>query len=176
MKFPEVGKGNGNGNGLGSGVFLKLKDGDKVQGIFVGDPSIFRQHWIGGRSSQCMGKAECEHCKGGDKPKFRFRINFLTKVDGVWVAKVFENAYGMYLDLKEMHESSYDLPSTLVTLSRTGEKTDTRYRVLPVKDNGGLKSDQLKKLAGIPLNDLSGKSDTPAEAEGEQDANEDIPF
>jgi hypothetical protein len=175
MNFPEVKGGKGSG-GIDSGLFLKLKDGDKVQGVFMGDPTIFRQHWIGGRSSACPGKAECEHCKAGDKAKFRFRINFLTKVDGVWLAKVFENGYGMYLDLKEMHENAYDLPTTLVALSRVGEKTDTKYRVFPVKDNGGLKAQDFKKIAAVPLNELSEKPSEDAAGDDASDANEDVPF
>lgn len=164
MNFPDVGGGK-SGGGPGSGTFLKLKDGDKVQGVFMGDPAIFRQHWVGGRSHLCPGKAECEHCQAGDKAKFRFRINFLTKVDGVWMAKVFENGYGMYLDLKEMHESSYDLPTTLVILSRAGEGTDTKYRVLPVKDNGELTPANFKSLAAIPLNELKEESPSAPESE-----------
>jgi hypothetical protein len=165
MNFPDVGSSKGNGSGIGSGVFLRLKDGERIQGVFQGDPHIFRQHWIGKRSVICSGKTECEHCKAGDKPKFRFRINFLTKMDGVWLAKVFEQGYGTYLDLKEMHESSYDLQTTFVSLSRSGEKTDTRYRVLPVRDNGGLKPEHFKKLSAIPLNELAEKGEASA-AEG----------
>lgn len=176
MKFPEVSNNKGSGSGIGSGVFLKLKDGEKIEGVFMGDPKIFRQHWIGGRSALCPGKAECEHCKAGDKSKFRFRINFMTKVDGVWMAKVFENGYGMYLDLKEMHEDAYDLPTTLVTLSRMGEKTETKYRVFPKKDNGGLKAPDFKKIAAIPLLELSEKPSEAAEVEDGSDANDDIPF
>lgn len=172
MKFPEVGGGKGDG-GPGNGTFLKLKDGDKVTGVFMGDPAIFRQHWIGGRSAPCQGKAECEHCKTGDKAKFRFRINMITKIDGVYVAKVFENGYGMYLDLKELHESAYDLPTTVVILSRSGEGTDTRYRVLPAKNNGGLKAEDFKKLANIPLNKLTEEPEAPETA---PETSDDIPF
>lgn len=173
MNFPDVGHIKGS-NGIDGGMFLKLKDGDKVSGVFMGDPAIFRQHWISGRSHLCTGKSECEHCKAGDKAKFRFRINFITKVDGVWLAKVFENGYGVYLDLKEMHESSYDLPTTLVILSRAGEKTETKYRVLPAKNNGGLTAENFKKLAAIPLNELSEKSDETTS--DELGADSDIPF
>jgi hypothetical protein len=175
MNFPDVGN-NKNSGGPASGTFLKLGDGDKIQGVFQGDPHIFKQHWIGGRSVLCPGKAECEHCKANDKAKFRFRINFLTKVDGVWQAKVFEQGYGTYLELKEMHESAYELPTTFVTISRTGEKTDTRYRVLPVKDNGGLKPEHFKKLAAIPLNELGEKPEGESEPAAGDANEEDIPF
>lgn len=176
MNFPDVGGNKGSNGGPSGGTFLKLKDGEKIQGVFMGDPHPFRQHWVGGRSYVCVGKAECEHCKAGDKSKFRFRINFLTKVDGVWTAKVYENGYGMYLDLKEMHEDSYELPTTLVSLSRAGEGTETKYRVMPVRDNGGMKAADFKRLAGIPLNALSDKAEEAEAPELEQDANDDLPF
>lgn len=160
MKFPDVKDNRGGGSG-GGGTFLKLKDGDRLKGVFRGDPAIFRQHFIKAemKSYLCEGKATCEHCKAGDKAKFRFAINFLTQEEGVWVAKVFEQGYGTYLELKEMHESEYDLPTTCVMLSRSGEGTDTRYRVTPAKDNGGLKEADIKKLDAIPLNDLKGGAD-----------------
>lgn len=173
MNFPEVGKQKGEGS-LEGGVFLKLKDGEKVKGIFVGDPQIFRLHWPKGEnSSPCAGKETCAKCKAGDKPKFRFRINFLTKADDAWVAKVWEQSYGIYLDLKEMHENAYPLPTTLVTVSRTGENQETRYRIMPVKDNGGMTPKHFETLAKIPLNKLSGESSTASEP---SDSNEDIPF
>jgi hypothetical protein len=177
MNFPDVGNSK-SGSGPSSGLFIKLKGGEKVQGVFMGDPHIFRVHWVGGRSSLCQGKESCENCKAGDKAKFRFRLNFLTKVDAVWQAKVFEQSYSTYLELKEMHESAYSLPTTLVTVSRTGEGTETRYRVLPVKDNGGLKAEHFKKLALIPLNELSDKADeeAPAAESAEGGDSGDIPF
>lgn len=171
MKFPDLG-GN-NSSGRAAGVFIKMKDGDRLQGIFKGDPHIFRQHWVSGRSHLCTGKDQCEHCKAGDKPKFRFRINFIVREDGVPVAKIFEQGYGVYKDLKEMHENSYELPETLVSISRSGEGTNTRYTIMPVKNNGGLKPAEFKNFDKIPLNQLSDKApeeDTsfdPAELEGE---------
>lgn len=174
MKFPEIG--GGQGGGKNAGLFVKLKDGERVMGVFRGDPSIFRQHWVDGRSSLCIGKAEgCERCAAGEKPKFRFRLNFLTKEDGIWIAKIFEGNYGTYKDLKEIHENNYSLPETLVTVSRSGEKQNTRYVIMPVKNNGNLKAADFQKLDKIPLNELSESPSTEAEAE-EGDANEDVPF
>lgn len=161
MKFPDVG-GGANG-GLGKGTFLKLKDGDRVKAIFRGDPKVFRQHWINGRSLLCSGK-ECGACAEGDKSKFRFRINVLVQQEGVWVAKVFEQGYGMFKDLKEMHENEYDLEQTCLMLSRSGTGADTEYRIIPAKDNGGIKPPDFKKLAAIPLNELGDAPDTGDEA------------
>jgi hypothetical protein len=155
VKFPDIG---GQSGGSKSGLFVRLKDGEKAVGVFKGDPSIFRIHWKDGKSTVCTGKGSCHLCaQPGDeaKPKFRFRLNFITKDEGVWVAKIFEGNYGTFKDLKEMHEQSYALPETLVTISRSGEKQNTRYLIMPVKNNGGLNATEFGKLDRIPLNDLS---------------------
>lgn len=175
MKFPDVG--GGSKGGPAAGTFLKLKDKERAKGVFVGDPAIFRQHWIDNRSQRCEGRAECEHCKAGDKSKFRFRINFITKVDGVFVAKVFEQGYGFYKDLKEMHENDYALPETLVSLSRSGTGTNTEYRITPVKDNDGLKAADFKRIHAVPLNTLTDKEPEPIEAPADETpVEEDLPF
>lgn len=175
MKFPDVD--GGSKGGPAAGTFLKLKDKERVKGVFVGDPVIFRQHWIENRSQLCTGKATCDHCKAGDKSKFRFRINFITKVDGVQVAKVFEQGYGFFKDLKEMHENDYNLTETLISLSRSGTGTDTEYRITPVKDNDGLKPADFKRLAAIPLNALTERDSDAIEAEtNETPVESDLPF
>ena len=175
MNFPDIGGGRGAG-GVDSSLFVRLKAGDKINGVFRGDPKIFRLHWIGGRSHRCQGKDLCEHCAGGDKPKFRFMLNFITKVDNVWLAKIYEGGYQTYKALKELHESDYNLEETAVSIKREGEGTDTRYIVMPLKNNGGLKAADFKAVGAIPLNpfgDDEKAADTPAE---ETDSNEDVPF
>lgn len=168
MNFPEVESG-GNGKDL-----LKMKGGDTVTGIFRGDPHIFRQHWDGGRSYLCQGKDQCDFCKNGDKPKFRFAINFLVKEGNGYVAKIFEQSYGTYLDLKALHESGYKLESTVVQIKRVGDdKNTTRYSLIPSPKQPG----DLKKLDEVPLHNLSNKETNAASAGGETLAGEDdIPF
>ncbi len=177
MKFPDVGGGRSSG-GIDSGLFIKMGDGDKITGVFRGEPKIFRVHWVNGRSSVCDGKDTCQLCEKAQvdeklKGKFRFQLNFITKVDGVWLAKVFEGSYQTYKALKELHESDYDLENTAVSIKREGEKTDTRYVVMPLKNNGGLKAPDFKAIHAIPLNQL--KDDAPDAAAGDSNE-EDIPF
>ena len=180
MNFPDVGGGRSGSGGIDSSLFIKMKNGDKLNGVFRGEPKIFRVHWVNGRSSLCSGQATCQLCEGARvdeklKAKFRFQLNFITKVDGVWMAKVFEGSYQTYKELKELHESDYNLEETAVSIKRDGEKTDTRYVVMPLKNNGGLKPADFKAVAALPLNQL--KEDAPdAEAPAAGDANEDVPF
>jgi hypothetical protein len=171
MKFPDVGGGR-SGGGTDSKLFVKLKSGEKLNGVFRGDPSIFRIHWVGGRSVRCPGQAQCENCAAEDKPKFRFRLNFITKDGGVWLAKIYEGNYQTYKDLKGLHESGYDLEETVVTVRREGENTDTKYHVIPTPKNGGLSPTDFAKITAVPLNPLSeAQAGAPAEA-----PSDDIPF
>lgn len=151
MKFPDVGGGK-SADGKKGGLFIALKDGDKITGVFAGEPSIFKIHWIGQKSFKCIGRATCPHCQDGDKPKFRFKINFITKDDGVLIAKIFEGSYGTFLDLKTMHESDHDLSETQVTVSRRGLKAETRYTIMPTKAQPMPK--ELENIKKIPLNSL----------------------
>lgn len=161
MKFPSLDNGGGSGGGVSSSTFLKIKDGERIKAIFRGDPRVFRVHWAGGKSQLCSQKQDCELCKGGDKSKTRFQINVLVQVEGVWVAKVFENGYGLLKDMSTMHDE-YNLEETCVWLSRSGTGTDTEYSIIPAKDNGGLKKEDVARLGGIPLNVLgSKKEETP---------------
>lgn len=177
MKFPDIGgRGGGGAGGNDRGLYIKLDDGQKIQGVFRGDPSIFRTHWFGkGKLPvKCVGKETCEHCSGGNEPKFRFAINFVMKEDGVWVAKIFEQGYLLFKDMKALHEGDYNLEETMVSITRSGTELDTEYKILPTKNNGGLTAKDFKAIAAIPLNPLkgdAGESETPP-----AHTEDDIPF
>jgi hypothetical protein len=143
MKFPDLSKDTG-------GKFVKMKSGDRLVGLFVGDPVMFDQHWVEGKSQNCTGP-NCPHCEAGEKASTRFHINFLTKEEDVWVAKVFEQGKKTLKTLAAFHEE-YDLEKTLVSVTKQGEKMTTVYNLLPAKVN--LTEAELKKVRAIPLNKL----------------------
>lgn len=143
MQFPNVEDGKG-------GKYVKMKSGDKIVGIFQGDPEIFDQHWIDGKSQLCLG-ANCVHCKDGEKASTRFQINFITQEDGIWVAKIFEQGKKTMKTLASFH-AEYDLERTLVNVTKQGEKMTTVYNLLPAKVN--LTDAELAKVRMIPLNEL----------------------
>lgn len=173
MKFSDFGGTKGAG---GSGqLFIKMKDGDRIQGVFRGDPKVQFVHWINSKPQKCTGK-ECALCADGDKARMRFKLNFLMRENGVWIAKIFDGSGRTYYDLKELHESDYNLEETVVNVTRNGDGTDTRYTIMPAKNNGGLTAKDFKALAAIPLNSLSDR-EADAEAAEAGDANEDdVPF
>lgn len=135
----------------GGSLFLKLSDGDAVQGVFRGDPHEYYQHWVGGKSVVC--NHPCAHCKAGDEAKFRFRINFVLKENGAFTAKIFETGAKLYRDLKELHEADYNLEETLVRLKRKGTKLDTEYSVIPSPKK--IDAAALKALSAVELKKLT---------------------
>lgn len=176
MKFPERQE-NQNAKAL-----LKLKAGESVVGVFRGEPRIFRQHWeiVGGqkRPIECGGVRGCERCKVDPKTVHRFQLNFVTKENAVYVAKIFEGSYSSQKDLEELNKD-YPLETTVLKITRTGSGTDTRYSFVP-KPNSTLSPAQEAELSKVHLNVLD-----PASAAGQQQAQhaadgpeqeEDVPF
>jgi len=131
--------------------FLKLKDGDSVTGVFRGNLYEFDIHWVGNRSQECTGP-ECDECMRSKK-KFRFRLNFVTKENGVCVPKIFEQGWKVYRHLKAVH-ADYNLEKTIVKISRKGSGTqDTSYTIMPVPQHQV--PDALEKqLQAVQLHDL----------------------
>lgn len=185
MKF-EVGPSSDN-----AADFLKIKGGQTVRGIFRGEPKTFSTHWTGQFSELCTGNGSCAHCSKGEKPKFRFRLNFLMpSADGTISAKIWEQGRGVYNQLRDLNVE-YPLESTIVTIKRTGEGVnDTSYTIIPAKD-GAVSPALEAKLAAVALIDLSpvaakpqaGAAPAPKHAAAPQaavtppfDADMDIPF
>lgn len=167
MKFKKLSNGGG-----GSKAFLRLKSGERVKGIFKGDPFDFRQHWSQSekRSYICTGD-DCEHCKAGEKSSFRFRINVIVKENEAYTAKVWDQGRGAYETLSALHDGGYDLEKTVVTISRHGEGVDTTYSVLPVPgEMGQVNADLEKKLGDIQLHNLENPTDN------ESDDSDNPPF
>jgi hypothetical protein len=167
MKLKEEGESSSN-------QFIKLKDQEVVKGVFRGDPYEFKQHWLDGekKSLNCQG-AKCPECAKGNKPKFRFRINFIYREDqnSPYVAKIFEHGYVFYKALKDLHEGGYNLENHTMAVKRHGEGTQTTYSIVPTP-NGAIGEQLEKTLRSVKLNDLSlTKADSK-----EFDEMDDIPF
>lgn len=170
-----------NERGIESKNFIKLNDGQEIVGVFRGDPFEFQDHWINNRSQECTGSS-CEHCKAGIKSGFKFRINFITKENNEYVAKIFERGWSVYKTLRKLHEGDYNLEKTIVKIKRIGStRQNTEYSVLPIPKyhvNAQLEN----TLAKVKLHDLAkvGQESAPAE---QNDANDfsagfgdDVPF
>ena len=130
-------------NELGAGKYLKLADGDKKVGVFRGKIHSFAK----------IFEEKREVPVGTPGASTRYKLNFVTKVDGKYTALVWEFGVTVYDQLADLNEM-YPIEETVVTVKRTGKgKDNTRYSVLPVP-NATLKGAQLKEIEAIPLNVL----------------------
>lgn len=167
-------------SGSGSGLpFLKMKSGQSIEGVFRGDPYDFKVHWTDNHSVLCVGYDKCEHCKKGDKPRFRFRLNFIMKENGINVAKVFEQGWETYQILRALHQGDYNLERHIMKVTRTGDGKDTKYTVLP-KPNGLLNEAAEIAISKVQLHLLTHEQEAESESIYAPDVNfvtnEDIPF
>lgn len=119
MKFQSTPSQSSSGASL---PFIKLKDGERLVGVFKGNPYEF--HHIFSEK-----RVVPEGTKGA---AFRFRINFITKEGASYVPKVWEQGVTVYRMLKDLNES-YPLEETVVEIKRSGStKDDTTYSILPL--------------------------------------------
>jgi hypothetical protein len=158
MKFKERPKGPNN--------FLKIESGQTIKGILRGELFDYEQHWSMNRGEPCKGPS-CLLCEEGHKKTFRFRANILINEGGIYTCKIFEQGGPVYDFLKGLSEE-YDLEKTVLKITRTGEKLQTKYSIMPVP---GVVDDA--KFKDIPLHDLTKFEKSETEENAEADS---IPF
>lgn len=130
------------------GAFLKMRDGEKIHGIFLGDIHEFYSLWTDNKPKEVP--------EGTAGASFRFRVNFVVKEGAVFVPKVFEQGVTVYKSLAELNEI-YPLDKTLVQISRKGSTiNDTTYSIVPLPQP--ISESTLAHLKTIELNDLTGKA------------------
>ena len=136
-----------------TGEYLKISSGESVTGIFRGDERTFYAKWVDQKSVECA-----ESDLGA---KFRFRVNFITKVgEGKYEAKIWEQGPLVYNQLKDFN-ADYPLESSVIKITRQGDKLDTTYTILPVK-NGEVTPQLEEILSQVKLHDLEAKQEVKA--------------
>jgi len=140
--------------GLGKENFLRLGDQEEATGIFKGEIYTFKQHWVDGRGSECSGPG-CQMCANDPEhyPAFRFRVNFILSNNGQLAAKIFEGGGGIYDSLVNL-EKKFDLSKTIIDISRSGTKKNTKYQILPRSDIP-VTQEMESKFKSIQLHQLS---------------------
>jgi len=132
-------------SGGGGGLFVKLKDGDEVEGVFMGEPHTFYQ----------VFGSKTEHDNWVDGSSFKFKIPFVVKENGVYVAKIFQGSKttaGILLDVKDEYGTD-----CLYKIKRKGStKEDTKYSIL---FKGNLSVAELESVKKIELPSLKPKTD-----------------
>jgi hypothetical protein len=139
--------------GLGKDSFLKLNDKEEVAGLFRGEIYTFKRHWTNNQGVECQGE-NCQVCKVDPEnyASFRFRINFITTINGQWVAKIFEGGGEIYDQLENL-DRKYDLSKTVVEIIRRGLKQNTKYDILPM--NRPVTPEMEQKIKSVTLLALS---------------------
>lgn len=131
----------------GNGVFLKLKDGESVTGVFRGEVYEFRSKWENGKSKLVDEK--------DPEGKTRFRLNFVMREGDKFVPKIWEFGVSVYNQLADINEE-YDLTQTKVKLTRRGTGTDTTYSILPLLKEP-IPPKVMKEIEDVILNVLEHK-------------------
>jgi hypothetical protein len=130
----------------GPSKFLKIPDGQSVNGVFRGEIHTFYNKWVNGKGQEV----------GPDEPgaKPRFKLNFVTYENGAFIAKIFEFPQTVYNQLADIHEV-YPLDKTKVQITRRGTGTDTVYMILPlVAPKDVLSPGLLQQIEAVQLNVL----------------------
>lgn len=138
--------------------FLKVKSGQSIQGIFVGEPYQFYQHSFYPEKKfpeLCVNPETCKHCSQGMKPAFRFRVNIIIKENGRLVAKVFESGWKVWQNLMVLNQK-FDISRNTIDMTRNGSGTETTYTIIPLPD-GKLNDEMFAKISAIPLVELEHK-------------------
>ena len=123
----------------GGGLYLKLKDGEAVEGVFVGEPYCYFAKF----------GDKTEYDKWSEGLSFRFKINFVTRGDnGEPVAKIFQQGSSFRDQLLDaIAEYGQDC---IYKIKRTGSgKDDTRYAIL---FKAKLPPEQAEKIKSVRLN------------------------
>lgn len=172
VKFKEPDENEFKATKAPSNKFVRLQDGESIQGVFRGDPFDFMQHWVKGDGSaphsfMCPGEG-CEECQKGNKPGFRFRLNFIVKEGSDYVAKIFEQSKTVYGILRTLNKAC-DVEKKVMKVTRTGSGKQTKYDIEPA---GDLSEATEKSLAQVKLNDLQNLESKVEESY----STDDIPF
>ena len=130
----------------GSSLYVKLKGGESVTGVLLGDPRVFYVKWDAGKPTVSSEQ--------DPDAKFRFRVNFAVKHEGKWVPKIYEGGKTIFNAAKKLKNVGYKLNETVVDLSREGTSLqDTEWSLLatPIK----LTEEDVTNLDKLQLNDLT---------------------
>jgi hypothetical protein len=152
--------------GAGS-LFVRLQnDGDKVVGVFCGDPYAREVYWTGETYS------EVPPAGASGRPTLRILLNFFVPAEGAM--KIVEGGTAWFRDVVGVRDK-YVLDKWTFEVKRYGKKGDpkTRYSILPdAHIDDGVRA----RIAASPLHDLSNLgagAGAGAEAEGGADADDD---
>jgi hypothetical protein len=127
------------------GKFVRLQnDGDKIVGVFCGEPYAREVYWDGEKYSDTAPEG------GGAKASLRVALNFYVPAEGAM--KVIEGGTAWFKDVIEIREK-YGIEKWIFEVKRRGKKGDpkTKYSILPETQVDDAMRARMKAL---PLHDL----------------------
>jgi len=132
------------------GIFVRLaNNGDKVTGVFCGEPFAREVVWLGDHYEP-YDATNPAHRAEGKRPSLRVAINFFVVSDGAM--RVIEGGSAWFRDILKLR-SKYGLGTWIFEIERHGEPKDpkTRHLILPEEK---IDAELQAKIAATPLNDL----------------------
>lgn len=138
MRFPErSGESNSPSN------YLKIKDGESVTGILVGELYTYYQTGFG-PTAKVVGPGQ-----GKERHRANIAINGLFGFE----IKIWEFGSKLCDDLASLSAAGWDMDKTFITISRSGTtKETTRWTVTPNKREPT--TIEMNTLSGLELNKL----------------------
>ena len=101
------------------GIYVRLaNDGDKVVGVFAGDPYARQVHWTGSAYEECPGK-DCGHCEAGTRAGLRVACNFYVLADRAM--KIIEGGPRWFGDVLKVRKK-YGLDAWAFEIERHGAR------------------------------------------------------
>lgn len=155
MKFSERPQQDG-GSGL---PFLKLKDGEKVAGVFKGEPLEGYLNW----ETKKWTPLDEGRPQGSN---YRFRVNFITKDGAAYVAKVWEQGSFQADNIQKTQKTAQrflkkNIDEVVVIISRKGSgKDDTEYDIEIAENQPGEAG--WRVINQVTLNNLSPTATKPS--------------
>lgn len=139
---------NTNGSG-GGGNYVKLADGETIEGVFVGKPVFF---WYNFDKKEYLPYVENARKPGKDFV-FRFRTNFIVEEEGGYSAKIME--YGQKV-LDVVYDAiTEDGREAKYRIKRIGTGQGTSYTV---RLKGKLTPEEISVIGAVPLREIDRKS------------------
>jgi hypothetical protein len=132
------------------GLFVRLASrGDKVTGVFCGEPYTREVVWTGERY-EIYDARQPAHQAEGRRPSLRVAMNFFALTEGAM--KVIEGGSQWFKDVLKVRDK-YGLDRWSFEIERHGDAGDpkTKYTILPEEKIG---DDLRQKLATTALHDL----------------------
>jgi hypothetical protein len=128
------------------GIFVRLQnDGDKIVGVFCGEPFAKEVYWDGQKYSDTPPEGVAA------KPSLRVALNFYVPAEGAM--KIIEGGTAWFKDVLDVKDK-YGLDKWSFEIKRRGKKGDpkTKYSILP---DAQVDEPMRARIAAAGLHDLS---------------------